>query len=104
MRRDCTPSAPGETAALASTGLDDEPGGDPAAQQRRGLRRSLAVAELLAQQCAELAERPAVARRIEHARLGLAQRAEVTGQVLAPPQPFRRRSAERHLGPCAGRA
>src|SRR6516162_2069289 len=65
----------GDPGYARSGGADDEPGADPAAQQRRRLRGRFALAELLTQQRAQLAERPAAARGVQHADLGLRQRA-----------------------------
>src|SRR2546427_5212624 len=77
----------------------DESGAHPVAQQAGGVRGRVRLAELPAQELAQLAEWPAVACGIERRRLGGAEGAEVGGELLTPQQPLDGRRVEARLRP-----
>src|SRR6266480_7644257 len=87
----------GRARRLASASAADESGADPVAQQGCGVRRRLYLAELIAQQLAQLAERPAIARGIERRRFRVRQRAEVSRELVTPQEPLQRRRVEARL-------
>src|SRR3981081_1547712 len=70
------------SAPARSGGAADESGADPVAQQGCGVRRRLCLAELIAQQFAQLAERPAIACGIQHRAFRVCQRAEVSREPV----------------------
>src|SRR6267154_5347819 len=79
------------SAPARSGGAADESGADPVAQQGCGVRRRLCLAELIAQQFAQLAERPAIARGIQQRAFRVRQRAEVSRELVTPQEPRQRR-------------